>query len=135
MLPGLIVVLVSELTDPETMSAALAAGGDGYLTKPFAASQCLATMKFSLRRCSSVSLEKAEVNSRWTNAADEYARFTDREHQVMSRLAKGLLYKEIADELRISYSTVHKHQQKIFVKLHVSNRTEAARKWYDLQHA
>src|SRR5713226_2002368 len=34
MLPGLIVVLVSRLLDSQTMSKALQAGGDGYLTKP-----------------------------------------------------------------------------------------------------
>ena len=48
-LPGLIVVLVSGLADPDTMAKALAAGGDGYLTKPFTASQCLATLTFALR--------------------------------------------------------------------------------------
>jgi DNA-binding NarL/FixJ family response regulator len=48
-IPGLIVVLISGLTDPETMASALAAGGDGYLTKPFTASQCLATLTFALR--------------------------------------------------------------------------------------
>ena len=34
-LPQLVVVFVSGLGDVETMSDALAAGGDGYLTKPF----------------------------------------------------------------------------------------------------
>src|SRR5436190_3262153 len=43
-MPGLIVVLASGLADPETMAKALAAGADGYLTKPFSASQCLATL-------------------------------------------------------------------------------------------
>ena len=128
-LPGLIVVLVSELTDPETMSAALAAGGDGYLTKPFAAAQCLATVRFSVRRHSSAPPDTAEADAPSTRAGEEFTRLSDREHQVMSCLAKGLLYKEIADELRLSFSTVHKLQHRIFLKLHVSNRTEAVTKW------
>ena len=49
LMPDLSVVLVSGLADPETMSEALAAGGDGYLTKPFTPSQCLATLTFALR--------------------------------------------------------------------------------------
>ena len=128
-LPGLIVVLVSELTDPETMSAALAAGGDGYLTKPFAIAQCLATVRFSVRPYHSAPPERAEVNASSTRGGEEFTRLTDREHQVMSCLAKGLLYKEIADELRLSFSTVHKLQHRIFLKLHASNRTEAVTKW------
>jgi len=128
-LPGLIVVLVSDLTDPETMSAALAAGGDGYLTKPFAIAQCLATVRFSVRPCHSAPPDRAEVNASSTRGGEEFTRLTDREHQVMSCLAKGLLYKEIADELRLSFSTVHKLQHRIFLKLHASNRTEAVTKW------
>jgi DNA-binding NarL/FixJ family response regulator len=58
---------------------------------------------------------------------------TVRETEVMDRLAEGLLYKEIADRLGISYSAVHKHQQKIYEKLRVSNRTEAVIKWLGLQ--
>jgi len=54
---------------------------------------------------------------------------TRREHQVMRRLAKGRLKKEIAADLGISFSAVHKHQQNIFRKLQVGNRTEAAIKW------
>src|SRR5204863_10079134 len=96
--PGLIVVLVSELTDPETMSSALAAGGDGYLTKPFAVAQCLATVRFSVRRDHSTPHESFELKGPSTPIGEEFTRLTDREHHVMSCLAKGLLYKEIADE-------------------------------------
>lgn len=52
-----------------------------------------------------------------------------REDEVLRLLAKGRLNKEIADELEISFSAVHKHQHNIFRKLHVGNRTEAAMKW------
>ena len=54
---------------------------------------------------------------------------TRRENEVMSCLAKGRLNKEIADELGISFSAVHKHQHNIFRKLDVGNRTEATLKW------
>lgn len=50
----------------------------------------------------------------------------------MTHLANGLLYKEIADRMNVSYGAVHKLQHKIFLKLRVSNRTEAAVKWRTL---
>src|SRR5438552_5288809 len=128
-LPGLIVVLVSALTDPETISAALAAGGDGYLTKPFAVAQCLATVRFSVRPYRSAPPDRAEVNGPSKRGGEELTRLTNREQHVMSCLASGWLYKEIADQLRLSFSTVHKLQHRIFLKLHVNNRTEAVSKW------
>jgi DNA-binding CsgD family transcriptional regulator len=54
---------------------------------------------------------------------------TVREIEVIKYLAKGLLYKEIADKMGISFAIVHKLQHKIFVKLHVGNRTEAINHW------
>lgn len=53
----------------------------------------------------------------------------------MRCFAKGLLYKEIADELSISFSAVNKHQHNIFRKLQVNNAREAIGKWRDSQCA
>ena len=132
-LPGLIVVLVSELTDPETMSEALAAGGDGYLTKPFTTSQCLATLRFAIRHGGSGTSDSADARVSSTRGSLECALLTDREEEVIRCFAKGLLYKETAAELGISYSTVHKHQHNIFKKFHVTNRTEAIRVFGNLK--
>jgi DNA-binding NarL/FixJ family response regulator len=54
---------------------------------------------------------------------------TPRENDVMGCLCRGKLYKEIADELGISYSAVHKHQHSIYRKLQAGNRTEALINW------
>ena len=51
-----------------------------------------------------------------------------RENEILQLLAKGLLYKEIADKLVISVGTVRQHIHKIYEKLHVQNRTEAINK-------
>jgi two-component system nitrate/nitrite response regulator NarL len=50
---------------------------------------------------------------------------TDREAQILSLMRTGRKNREIAQELRIAESTVHKHVQNIFEKLHARNRTEA----------
>jgi DNA-binding NarL/FixJ family response regulator len=54
-----------------------------------------------------------------------------REKEVLTLIAKGLLYKEIADRLSISTGTVKQHIHKIYEKLHVQNKTEAINKYYD----
>jgi DNA-binding NarL/FixJ family response regulator len=53
---------------------------------------------------------------------------SNRENEILQLLSKGLLYKEIADQLSISTSTVRQHIHNIYEKLHVQNRTEAINK-------
>jgi two-component system, NarL family, nitrate/nitrite response regulator NarL len=48
-----------------------------------------------------------------------------REREVLNLMRKGQRNKEIAHELRIAESTVHKHIQNIFEKLNARNRAEA----------
>jgi two-component system, NarL family, nitrate/nitrite response regulator NarL len=50
---------------------------------------------------------------------------TDREQQILDLMRRGQKNREIALGLSIAESTVHKHVQNIFEKLHARNRTEA----------
>jgi DNA-binding NarL/FixJ family response regulator len=63
------------------------------------------------------------------NTAPEMQTLTKREHEILSLLAKGLHYKEIAEKLGISTSTVRAHLHTIYGKLHVQSRTEAVVKY------
>jgi DNA-binding NarL/FixJ family response regulator len=53
---------------------------------------------------------------------------SNRENEILQLLSKGLLYKEIAEQLQITTNTVRQHIHKIYEKLHVQNRTEAINK-------
>jgi RNA polymerase sigma factor (sigma-70 family) len=53
---------------------------------------------------------------------------SSRENEILQLLSKGLLYKEISDQLNISTGTVRQHIHRIYEKLHVQNRTEAINK-------
>jgi len=50
---------------------------------------------------------------------------TSREKEILGLLSKGLLYKEIAQQLGITTGTVKQHIHKIYDKLQVNNKTEA----------
>lgn len=56
---------------------------------------------------------------------DNYTRLTRREREVIRLVALGWTNVHIADELRISESTVRKHLVNIFEKLEVHNRVSA----------
>ena len=53
-------------------------------------------------------------------------RLTPREREILSLLAQGQLYKEIALQLGISPSTVRAHLHAVYGKLAVRSRTQAA---------
>jgi DNA-binding NarL/FixJ family response regulator len=55
---------------------------------------------------------------------------TKREKEMLELLAKGYRYKEIAEQLFISFETVRTHIHNIYEKLHVQSRTEAINKMF-----
>jgi DNA-binding NarL/FixJ family response regulator len=50
---------------------------------------------------------------------------SERERQVLERLAKGYAYKQISDELGVSMDTTRTYIRRIYEKLHVHSRTDA----------
>ena len=62
------------------------------------------------------------------NSAPEAATLSQREQEILQLLSEGYLYKEIADKLAISYSTVRTHIERIYDKLHVQSRAQAVAK-------
>lgn len=57
------------------------------------------------------------------------AHLSPREEMVLNCLAKGLTYKQIADQLDISIDTIRTYLRRIYEKLHVQSRTEAVAKY------
>jgi DNA-binding CsgD family transcriptional regulator len=53
---------------------------------------------------------------------------TDREFEILKCMVSGLIKKEIAEQLSISYHTVDNHQRNIFRKLNVHTRSAAVAK-------
>ena len=67
------------------------------------------------------------------NSIDEVDILTPKEKEILKALAKGLRYKEIANEMNIGIETVRTHARKIYEKLQVQSRTEALNKVYGIQ--
>ena len=69
--------------------------------------------------------EAMEKNKEKENILTETI-LTRRELDVLKLIAQGLYNKEIADELSISEKTVKNHVSRLFKKINVSDRTQAA---------
>jgi DNA-binding CsgD family transcriptional regulator len=79
-----------------------------------------------------IPLKDAEADPTSEKGMRQCSQLTARENEVIRCFSYGLLYKETADRLKISYSAVHKHQHNAFRKLKAANRSEAVRKWWDM---
>jgi DNA-binding NarL/FixJ family response regulator len=116
----------------EQVFEALQAGASGYLLKTTPPEEMLEALRELHAGGSPMSAQiarKVVRSFRQETASHENAfRLTAKESEVLDGLARGLLYKEIADHLGINTSTVRQRIHKIYAKLHVQNRTEALNK-------
>jgi DNA-binding NarL/FixJ family response regulator len=120
----------------EKVFEALKAGASGYLLKNTGLVQLVESLKELHQGGSPMSANIARKlvtlfrdNQKQTEALEI---LSVRENEVLQLLAKGLLYKEIANALSISVATVRQHIHKIYEKLHVQNRTEAINKAFGM---
>ncbi len=69
---------------------------------------------------------KNNVNDENNSLENKLIDLTNREIEVLKLVARGLLNKEIAERLYISERTVKNHISRIFKKIEVMDRTQAA---------
>jgi DNA-binding NarL/FixJ family response regulator len=131
--PKLQFLMVTTYDDSEMIFNSLRAGASGYLLKRSAATELLTAIVEVHQGGSPMSMQIArKVVSHFhqiRKPASDVELLTEREQGILALLAKGLPYKQIADQLCISPSTVHGHLHKIYGKLHVQSRTEAVVKF------
>jgi DNA-binding NarL/FixJ family response regulator len=121
----------------EKVFEALKAGASGYLLKNTGLIQMIASLKELYEGGSPMSANIArKLVTMFREQQPEtttVAALSNRENEILQLLSKGLLYKEIADQLSISVGTVRQHIHNIYEKLHVQNRTEAINKAFGKQ--
>jgi RNA polymerase sigma factor (sigma-70 family) len=132
-LPEIQVMMLTVYEDTENIFNALAAGANGYMLKRTSSKELLEAIREVHRGGSPMTMHIARkvVQSFQQTAATAQTteNLSDREQQVLDLLSKGLMYKEIADKLAISYETVHTYIRRIYEKLQVRTRTEAVAKF------
>lgn len=131
--PDLQVIMLTVYEDTENIFNALAAGATGYLLKRTSTRELLAAIQDVQRGGSPMTTHIARkvVQSfqRSSPSTQPTENLSPREQEVLDYLAKGFLYKEIAENLGISYETVHTYIRRIYEKLQVRTRTEAVAKF------
>ncbi|HEV2331072.1 MAG TPA: response regulator transcription factor, partial [Verrucomicrobiae bacterium] len=110
LLPDVQMIMLTVYEDTENIFDALAAGASGYLLKRTTSAELISAIRDVLRGGSPMTAHIARkvVQSFQKNAPAQPAEnLSEREQQVLDLLSRGLMYKEIAEKLQISYETVH----------------------------
>jgi len=129
MLPALQIVMLTVYDDDNDIFDSLAAGATGYLLKPVKAAELIEAIKVIHAGGAPMSMPIArrvvQTFKRASPPKVELPELSQREVEVLQLLAQGMLTKEIAEKLEISYWTVVQHVRHIYEKLQVRTRTEA----------
>jgi DNA-binding NarL/FixJ family response regulator len=111
----------------------LQAGATGYLLKQSAHDELLAALKYvhagGSPMTSYIARRVAQCFPSTPAAAEAEDNLSPREREVIVMLARGFLYKEIAEALNISVRTVDTYIRRIYEKLHVRSRAQAVAKY------
>lgn len=130
--PGIRVLAVTTLEGSDTVLPMLSAGASGYMLKDSSAESIITAVREVHRGASSLSPRIASMLIKHVRATEStgaeqtepLASLTERETDVLQRLAEGMSNAEIARSLIVSEGTVKAHLGSIMSKWHVRDRVQ-----------
>ena len=130
--PGIQCMMLTVYGDTEHIFQALAAGASGYLLKTTLGDELVEAIREVYRggspMTSDVARKVVQAFHRPNPVESGEASLSSREKEVLEMLAMGYLYKEIAQELKVSMATVSTFVRRIYIKLQVNSRAQAVAK-------
>ncbi len=125
--PEITIIVLTVHYQPEQVFKALETGAVGYIIKNADDQQIVRAIKEALQGGAplSGSIARMVVTSFRRN---QNTSLTDREVEVLEKLADGKTAPHIAEELHIHKETVRTHIRNIYDKLHVRSKAEAIQK-------
>jgi DNA-binding NarL/FixJ family response regulator len=129
--PSTRVVMLTVFDDHDKIFRAICAGASGYLLKTSPIEQIGQAIHEALAGGAPLTPRVAgavlQMFTKFASPKQDYG-LTQREQRILELMVDGLLKKEIADTLSVSYHTVDTHLRNIYTKLHVHSRTSAVAK-------
>ncbi len=131
--PEIQIIMLTVYEDAEQIFKALSAGASGYMLKRLTPAKLLeaieevhaggSPMSSSIARKVVASFQASE------RSTEEKVHLSLREQAVLEYMARGLTYKQTADQLGISIDTMRTYVRRIYEKLHVQSRTAAVARY------
>lgn len=130
--PHIQIIMQTVFDDEERIFNALCAGASGYYLKNAPPASLLSAIKEVYEGGAPMSpavalkvLNQFRNSNRKPKSDTDDIALSEREREVLTLMSKGLIVKQIAEKLFISYETTRTHIKHIYEKLHV-NTTGAA---------
>ncbi len=128
--PNLSVMVFTINEENEKLFEALIPGACGYIAKTTSPGELLTAIKNAAETASPINSDTAKrmvVLLRELDAEKKEKQeiLTERENEVLSEIALGKKYKQIAETLFLSVHTVRYHIRNIYDKFHVHSQSEA----------
>jgi len=124
--PQSLFIMCTSFEDDEYIFNSLKNGASGYLIKSESPENIITAIRDLIKGGAPMSSSIArKVVDYFKKEIQTLEELTPKENELLSHLASGLFYKEIASQMSIGIDTVKKHASSIYKKLEVSNRTEA----------
>jgi two-component system, NarL family, response regulator LiaR len=125
-LPEVEVVALTSVLEDASVTGAIRAGAIGYLLKDTKAEELYRAIKGAAAGQVQLAPEAAARLMREVRVPESSEDLTERETEVLKRVARGRANKEIARDLFVEERTVKSHVTSILRKLGVKSRTQAA---------
>jgi len=129
--PATRVIMLTVFDDHNKIFKAICAGASGYLLKTSPVEKIVESIREvhagGAPMTPRVARSVLDMFGRLSVPRQEY-NLTSREQKILELMTQGLIKKEIADQLSLSYHTVDTHLRNIYTKLHVHTRTGAVAK-------
>ena len=133
MAPEMLVMMLTVYEDTDQIFKALSAGASGYMLKRLTPGKLLEAIREVHGGGSPMSspiARKVVASFQRAGRTDgEKTHLSSREQMVLDCFAKGLTYKQTADQLSISIDIIRTYVRRVYEKLHVQSRTEAVAKY------
>lgn len=124
--PYIHIIALTSSSDTNNVTSAIQAGATSYLLKNVSDDQLANAIRAAKEghRVLSPEATQALINAATTPSKPSY-QLTEREVEVLTLIVEGLNNLDIAERLYLSRSTVKYHISSLFIKLGVTNRSEA----------
>ncbi len=125
MYPHIKVIILTAFANENNLLEAKRAGAEAYLLKDVECDQLTSTI-FSVYNDNGILGSRFMVNAK--KQRNEF-NLSNKEMTILDMVSLGKVNKEIAESINVSEKTVRNYICKIFKKINVTNRTEAASFW------
>ena len=134
--PQIKVIMLTVFDDEEKIFQSIRSGANGYLLKDEPPEKILESIKMIMDggapmspsiATKALNLLRSSSEENELDISEDF-KLSKREIEILEQLSKGLIYKQIADNLIISPFTVRKHIENIYGKLQVNSKMMAVAK-------